>query len=289
MAARPPVGRDVRRSRRLTGFRPAGRPPLPAAAKEAKRRRGWAPMGVPAHSRATPGPPFTGVIPIPFRRSSGAQNTVPGVDSFRATGPWSGAKFWPAPFYNRAWFRPAVAEGAGRGRAGRSRSHESGTGGSQTRPYGDVSLPRRSFGFFPIAGKETRPAGRNPVRRRAESSRPTGVTVHGRRAGQETRPYGEPLAFPRHGGRGKPLPYGWKGKHSATEDRRAATWGRPYDGISGRTQQNGAAHLKNPQKPLQLFPVLYSNISQKPGYVTIMTQYYGFVTLRPNPLTGGLH
>ena len=154
---------------------------------------------------------------------------------------------------------------------------------------GDVSLPRRSFGFFPIAGKETRPAGRNPVRRRAESSRPTGVTVHGRRAGQETRPYGEPLAFPRHGGRGKPLPYGWKGKHSATEDRRAATWGRPYDGISGRTQQNGAAHLKNPQKPLQLFPVLYSNISQKPGYVTIMTQYYGFVTLRPNPLTGGLH
>ena len=174
---------DTYRSRRLTGFRPAGRPPLPTAAKEAKRRRGWAPMGVPAHSRATPGPPFTGVIPIPFRRSSGAQNTVPGVDSFRATGPWSGAKFWPAPFYNRAWFRPAVAEGAGRGRAGRSRSHESGTGGSQTRPYGDVSLPRRSFGFFPIAGKETRPAGRNPVRRRAESSRPTGVTVHGRRAG----------------------------------------------------------------------------------------------------------
>ena len=183
----PPVDHDVRRVRRLGApphrVSPFGRVPFSAAKKEPKRRRGWAPMGVPAHSRATPGPPFTGVIPIPFRRSSGAQNTVPGVDSFRATGPWSGAKFWPAPFYNRAWFRPAVAEGAGRGRAGRSRSHESGTGGSQTRPYGDVSLPRRSFGFFPIAGKETRPAGRNPVRRRAESSRPTGVTVHGRRAG----------------------------------------------------------------------------------------------------------
>ena len=27
--------------------------------------------------------------------------------------------------------------------------------------------PRRSFGFFPIAGKETRPKGRNPVSRRA--------------------------------------------------------------------------------------------------------------------------
>ena len=52
---------DTYRSRRLTGFRPAGRPPLPTAAKEAKRRRGWAPMGVPAHSRSTPGPPeFTG-------------------------------------------------------------------------------------------------------------------------------------------------------------------------------------------------------------------------------------
>ena len=63
-------------------------------------------------------------------------------------------------------------------------------GGGELVPDGDVSLPRRSFGFFPIAGKETRPAGRNPVRRRAESSRPTGVTVHGRRAGQETRPYG---------------------------------------------------------------------------------------------------
>ena len=161
-------------------------------------------------------------------------------------------------------------------------------GGGELVPDGDVSLPRRSFGFFPIAGKETRPAGRNPVRRRAESSRPTGVTVHGRRAGQETRPYGEPLAFPRHGGRGKPLTYGVAGKHSVVENWRAATWGRPY-GISGGTQQNGAAHLKNPQKPLQLFPVLYSNISQKPGYVTIMTQYYGFVTLRPNPLTGGLH
>ena len=35
-------------------------------------------MGVPAHSRTSPRPPFTGVIPIPFCRSSGAQNMVPG-------------------------------------------------------------------------------------------------------------------------------------------------------------------------------------------------------------------
>ena len=32
--------------------------------------------------------------------------------------------------------------------------------------------------------------GRNPVRRRAGSSRPTGVMVREGRAGQETRPYG---------------------------------------------------------------------------------------------------
>ena len=231
---------DTYRSRRLTGFRPAGRPPLPTAAKEAKRRRGWAPMGVPAHSRATPGPPFTGVIPIPFRRSSGAQNTVPGVDSFRATGPWSGAKFWPAPFYNRAWFRPAVAEGAGRGRAGRSRSHETGTGGSQTRPYGDVSLPRRSFGFFPIAGKETRPAGRNSVRRCAESSRPTGVMVHGRRAGQSPAPTTSQADRSKTGGRAgqSPAPTMFQADHSKTGQRAHAV--RPYGG-SRKSQQRRTA------------------------------------------------
>ncbi|MGI5934784.1 MAG: hypothetical protein ACOX7A_08280 [Lawsonibacter sp.] len=57
-------------------------------------------------------------------------------------------------------------------------------------------------------------------------------------------------------------------------------------------EENGilrADHPQNPQKPPQLFPVLCSNISQKTGFVTIMLQYYGFVTLRPNPLTGGLH
>ena len=75
------------------GFRPLGRVPFFAAKKEPKRRRGWAPMGVPAHSRTTPGPPVTGDTPTPFRKISGAQNTVSGVDSFRATGPWSAQNF----------------------------------------------------------------------------------------------------------------------------------------------------------------------------------------------------
>ena len=70
---------DADRSCRLKGSRPAGRPPLPAAAKEAKRRRGRAPMGVPAHSRSTPGPLFTGDTPTPFRKISGTQNMAPGM------------------------------------------------------------------------------------------------------------------------------------------------------------------------------------------------------------------
>ena len=41
-------------------------------------------------------------------------------------------------------------------------------------PDGDVSLPRRSFGFFPIAGKETRPAGRNPLREMKPVPKPAG-------------------------------------------------------------------------------------------------------------------
>ena len=58
-----------------------------------------------------------------------------------------------------------------------------------------LSRPRRSFGFFPIAGKETRPAGRNPVRRRAESSRPTKRRKqHSPSAGGEIFPtYNNPL------------------------------------------------------------------------------------------------
>ena len=89
--------------------------------------------------------------------------------------------------------------------------------------------PRRSFGFFPIAGKETRPAGRNPVRRHAESSRPTGVTVRGGWAGQETRPYGVSGRSQQNRtvGGASPSPTGWMGRHSSAENQRTATWGRP--------------------------------------------------------------
>ena len=71
------------------------------------RGRLTAPAGPP------PAPLFTGDTPTPLCKISGAQNTAPGFDSFRATGPWFCAKFRFVPFHSRAWFRPAVAEGAG--------------------------------------------------------------------------------------------------------------------------------------------------------------------------------
>ena len=80
------------------------------AGGDSHRRREQVPSG---SSSFSPGPPFTGDTPIPFRKISGAQNMVPGFGSSRAAGTWCGAKFRPVPFYCRAWFRPAVAEGAG--------------------------------------------------------------------------------------------------------------------------------------------------------------------------------
>ncbi len=85
--------------------------------------------------------------------------------------------------------------------------------------------PRRSFGFFPIAGQETRPAGRNPARRRAESSRPTASRSAGE--GRVRRP--APTAFQadcsRTGqweGQAPPLRDGWG------DIPRRRTSGRPH-------------------------------------------------------------
>ena len=49
--------------------------------------------------------------------------------------------------------------------ASRGNPRKWGTGGKPSLANGVrlCGVPRRSFGFFPIAGKETRPAGRNPA------------------------------------------------------------------------------------------------------------------------------
>ena len=116
------VDRDARRARRLTGFRPFGRVSFPAMGKKPKDRREWAPMGVPAHSRATPGPPFTEDTPIRFRKSSGAQNTVPDFIPPGPLGPGavqnSGlCHFTAAPGSDQLWQMAQVG-----GRTGRNRS-----------------------------------------------------------------------------------------------------------------------------------------------------------------------
>ena len=78
--------------------------------------------------------------------------------------------------------------------------HKRGSGGGATMG-GDAhrSPPPAAFWFLFRRGKRNSPKGRNPVRRRAESSRPTDVMVYG---------------------------------------QRAATWGRPYN-VSGGLQQDG--------------------------------------------------
>ena len=88
-------------------------------------------------------------------------------------------------------------------------------------------------------GKETRPTGRNPC----EAARRV-VAPYGRHGPRWARGSGDPplqrlrrnTAKPDNG-RGKPLPYGAVERHSPAEDRRAATWDRPY-GFSGRSQQD---------------------------------------------------
>ena len=101
------------------GVRPAGRVSFPAMGKKPKDRRGR--LTSPSETSSLrfqfvlPQSPVYGRYPYTFPQNFRRAKYGSGYDSSRATGPWCGAKFWPVPFYRRAWFRPAVAEGAGSG------------------------------------------------------------------------------------------------------------------------------------------------------------------------------
>ena len=105
-------------------------------------------------------------------------------------------------------------------------------------PSGNVSLPSRRGGacpsrWFPEGFHFTRrfsPEGRNSVRRRAESSRPTGVMVHGRRAGQSPAPTMFQADRSKTGGRAgqSPAPTMFQADHSKNGQRAHAV--RPYGG-----------------------------------------------------------
>ena len=113
-------------------------------------------------------------------------------------------------------------------------------------PDGDVSLPRRRFASFAAASKGGRPAGRNPVRRCAGSSRPTDVMVRGGRAGLGPAPTAIHSHSPRHGGRGKPLPYGVNVETFPGGERAGGHKGPPLQ----RLRQNTAEQDSGRGKPL---------------------------------------
>ena len=106
-----PLGRGVSPPRRRVSF--------PAMGKKPKDRRGrlTSPSGTGSLRLqfVLPQSPVYGRYPYTFPQNFRRAKYGSGYDSSRATGPWCGAKFWPVPFYRRAWFRPAVAEGASRG------------------------------------------------------------------------------------------------------------------------------------------------------------------------------
>ena len=70
------------------------------------------------------------------------------VDPSRAAGPWCGAKFRPVPFYRRAWFRPAVAEGAGRGVSDGAVPKPGGMNEGMSRNRGRAATEGRPYGGF---------------------------------------------------------------------------------------------------------------------------------------------
>ena len=122
--------------------------------------------------------------------------------------------------------------------------------GSGGGPAGAVRRPRDTPGDPLVSThrwERNSPRRAKPCKvRRAESSRPTGVMVHGERAATRGRPYGDPRPLPRHGGRGKPPPLRgergnilrrWTGERNPV--RRRAESSRP----TGVTVYGGRAGL----------------------------------------------
>ena len=128
------VGRDDS-ARRLTGFRPLGEFLFPRRKRNQNAAGGglrWAspPIVAPPRTPIYGGYPY--MFPQKFRRAKYGF----GFHSSRATGPWCSTKFRLVPFYSRAWFRPAVADGTGRGAHRTEPFRKQKTGGPVSRPYG---------------------------------------------------------------------------------------------------------------------------------------------------------
>ena len=125
------------------GFRPLGDLLCPR-----RQRRQNAARGVPrsphGSSGATPGPPFTGVIPspsteVPARKIRFRVSILSGPLGPGAVQNFSFCHFTAAPGSDQPWQR--VRD---RVCAGRSRSYEPGAGGPVSRPYGVLTVPSAS-------------------------------------------------------------------------------------------------------------------------------------------------
>ncbi len=161
-----------------------GRVSFPAIGKKPKDRRGrlTSPSGTSSFRLqfVLPRTPVYGGYPYTLMQDFRRAKYGSGYDSFRATGPWCGAKFRPVPFYRRAWFRPAVAEGAGRVDA--DSSTMAAAGGPQRKAQrSGFALERRSDGMselcpsgrseeYAIRDAEDPPAGFSPQRLDPEPS-----------------------------------------------------------------------------------------------------------------------
>ena len=109
--------------------------------------------------------------------------------------------------------------------SGRSKGYEirdaEGAGGGATMG-GDAhrSPPPAAFWFLFRRGKRNSPKGRNPVRRRAESSRPTDVMVYGGRADLGSAPTVVQAKYNKTGGRvRRPAPTTSQADYSRTGKR----------------------------------------------------------------------
>ena len=117
--------------------------------------------------------------------------------------------------------------------SGRSKGYEirdaEGAGGGATMG-GDAhrSPPPAAFWFLFRRGKRNSPKGRNPVRRRAESSHPTDVMVYGQRADLGSAPTAVQAKYSKTGGR-------------------AGQETRPYN-ISGKMQKKRTAGRRPPMQ-----------------------------------------
>ena len=182
--------------------------------------------GAPAGVSGDPPVPRRGTFPLPSRRG-GACPSRRFLERPRPAHPRSRTLChgWSEPGAAVKWHRPKFCTAPGP------------SGPGEIIPGTIFCAPeilRKGIGVSPVNGglgeNELEPEG-TCFRRRCES--PPAILWFlshrwERNSPRRAKSYAQNESLPETSGRGKPLPYGTVGRHSPTENRRAATWGRPY-------------------------------------------------------------